>query len=200
MPDPETGYDFPTLPDYLAPDLDIVFIGINPSVISVSHGHYFFRKTNRFWPAFSQSRLSLGVRQVLQRDAVGPEDDRLLLEHGFGFTDVVKRPSPNANALTPADYAEWAPRLLARLEPIKPRIACFHGVTGYRAFLRYALNAPKESVELGPQTRTLAGARIFVAPNPSPANAHFRLQDQVDAYERLADLRDQLRSRAKKKG
>ena len=30
-----------TLPDYLAPDLDIVFVGINPGAYSAEVGHYF---------------------------------------------------------------------------------------------------------------------------------------------------------------
>lgn len=47
-------HDFPTLPDLLCPGMDLVFVGINPSPYSVEHGHYFARRTNRFWPAFSR--------------------------------------------------------------------------------------------------------------------------------------------------
>src|SRR6185503_14579406 len=101
-----------TLPDLLGPGLTVVFVGINPSSYSVARGHYFARRQNRFWPAFSRSRLSAPVRAALGRDALGPEDDAVLLDHGFGFTDVVKLPSASAAALRPADYAEWAPRLL----------------------------------------------------------------------------------------
>jgi double-stranded uracil-DNA glycosylase len=51
-------YDFPTLPDYLQPGLNLVFIGINPGLYSLRYGHYFARTTSRFWPAFSGSKLS----------------------------------------------------------------------------------------------------------------------------------------------
>src|SRR5207253_5359007 len=104
-----------TLPDLLRPGLEVVFVGINPSSYSVARGHYFARRQNRFWPAFSRSRLSGPVRAALGRDQLGPEDDVRLLEHGFGFTDVVKVSSSNASTLRPADYAEWAPRLTERL-------------------------------------------------------------------------------------
>lgn len=186
------SYPFRTLPDYLTPGLRIVFIGINPGLLSVDRGHYFARSTSRFWPALARSCLSEPIRQALGRETLGPEDDARLLEFGIGFTDVVKRPGPNAAELKPADYAQWAPRLLERLTRFEPRVACFHGVTAYRAFTSYALDSPREPAPLGPQTRTLGATRIFLAPNPSPANAHFRLEDQVASYDALADLLESL--------
>lgn len=181
------GYPFPTLPDYLRVGLRIVFVGINPSSYSVERGHYFARRTNRFWPAFSASRLSAEARAGLGREVLGPEDDGGLLRFGIGFTDVVKRPSANAAALGPADFAQWAPGLLARLERYRPEVACFQGVLGYRAFLRHALAEPDPGATLGPQGRRLGATRVYVVPNPSPANAHFRPSDQVAWYDRLAD-------------
>ena len=47
---------------------------------------------------------------------------------------------------------------------------------------------PKEPTPLGPQERRLGDARIFLAPNPSPGNAHFRAEDQVRFYDELSDL------------
>ena len=110
------GDRFATLPDYLRPRLALVFVGINPGRYSVQRGHYFARKTSRFWPAFSRSVLSAGVRRAVGRDTLGPEDDATLTIYGIGFTDVVKRPSRNAAELRPADFEKWAPRLLQRLQ------------------------------------------------------------------------------------
>jgi TDG/mug DNA glycosylase family protein len=163
-------------------------VGINPSSYSVAAGHYFARKQNRFWPALSRSRLSLPVRVALGRDQLGPEDDLVLPEHGIGLTDVVKIPSSNASTLRPADYAEWAPRLIERLASVEPRVVCFQGAMAYGAFRRYGLGRPNAPVVLGPQEGALAGARIYVVPNPSPANAHFTPADQAAWYDRLADF------------
>ncbi len=185
-------YPFPTMPDYLAPGLRLVFVGINPSVYAVQQGHYFARRINRFWPAFSRSRLSLPVRTALHRELLTPEDDARLLEFGIGFTDVVKRPSRNVAELKPSDYQEWAPRLLARLELYRPLVACFHGVTGYGAFARYVLAEPPRRYELGEQSRRIGTTRLFVVPNPSPANAHFTPADQVAWYDRLAEYLENL--------
>jgi double-stranded uracil-DNA glycosylase len=181
-----TRYGFRTLPDLLRHDLDLVFVGINPGLYSVERGRYFARTTNRFWPAFSRSRLSVSARRGLRRQALGPDDDRALLRFGIGFTDVVKRPSANAAALNVNDFELWAPRLLERVRRYRPRVVCFHGVTGYRAFVRHAFRRDQDTWELGPQTLMLGRTRVFLAPNPSPANAHFTLADQIRWYDALA--------------
>jgi TDG/mug DNA glycosylase family protein len=184
-----------TLPDLLADDLDIVFVGINPSVYSAERGHYFARRTNRFWPAFSRSRLSRRAREVLGVDVLAPEHDRALLEFGFGFTDVVKRATNNVAALKPGELDTAAPALFAKLERHRPRIACFHGLSGFRPFLRAAFKADPRDCALGLQKESIGSTRLFVVPNPSPANAHFTPADQAGWYDRLADALSARRRR-----
>ncbi len=187
------SYPFRTLPDYLSPGLDLVFVGINPGLYSVEHGHYFARPTSRFWRAFSRSVLSAPIRAALGRAALGPEDDAGLLAFGIGFTDVVKVPSRSAGELRTRDYRVWAPRLLARLRTCAPRVACFHGLTGYRAFGRHALGEPQGNWRLGVQPHRVGLTHLFVTPNPSPANAHFQLRDYMAWYNRLAEFLQALR-------
>ena len=177
-----------TLPDLLREGLDIVFVGINPSVYSARQGHYFARKTNRFWPAFSRSVLSAAARQRLGVALLRPEHDAALLDHGFGFTDVVKRATSNAAQLAPGELASAAPSLLAKLETCRPRLACFHGVTGYRPFHRIVFPDATDLPVLGVQKETIGLTRLVVVPNPSPANAHFTPADQTLWYDALAEL------------
>ena len=177
---------FQTLPDYLKPGLALVFVGINPGLYSVNAGHYFARPTSRFWPAFSRSMLSASIRASLRKQRLVPEDDGALLRFGIGFTDVVKMPSRSAADLRPRDYRAWAPRLRARLETAGPRVACFHGLTAYRAFTRYALDEPDRDWRLGVQPLRLGRVRLFVVPNPSPANAHFQMPEYIVWYDRVA--------------
>lgn len=40
-----------TVPDVIAPRLDVLFCGINPGLYSGAVGHHFARPGNRFWPA-----------------------------------------------------------------------------------------------------------------------------------------------------
>ncbi|VFU10555.1 mismatch-specific DNA-glycosylase [Methylocella tundrae] len=173
----------PGLPDLLREGLKVVFVGINPSIFSASQGHYFARKTNRFWPAFSRSVLSLAAREAIGASSLGPTHDRALLDHGFGFTDMVARPTARASELNPAEFAAGAPLLIEKLERYRPGVACFHGMTAYRIFHRM-LGVDSEAV-LGAQPLRIAGARLFVVPNPSPANAHSSPADQTLWYDRL---------------
>lgn len=174
-----------TLPDLMRGGLDVVFIGINPSVYSVEQGHYFARRTNRFWPAFSRSRLSQRARDALGLSRLGPAHDSILLDHGFGFTDCVKRATARADELTQEEFHLGCTDLLARLESCQPRIACFQGLTGFRPFLRIlAPGAGKP--EQGQQPQRIGRTRLFVIPNPSPANAHETVQSQTAWYDYLA--------------
>jgi len=175
-----------TLPDLLGDGLDVVFVGINPGLYSAALGHYFARRTNRFWPAFSRSVLSRQARLGLGLPELGPEHDAALLAYGFGFTDVVKRPTGNAAQLAPGELAAAAPALLAKLAAYRPLVACFHGLTGYRPFARAVFADDGGALALGVQPRMIGASRIFVVPNPSPANAHFTPTDQAGWYDRLA--------------
>lgn len=56
-----------TLPDILVPDLDLVFVGINPSIYSALRGQYFARPSNMFWRCLNASGL---VPEPLGRSAV----------------------------------------------------------------------------------------------------------------------------------
>ena len=97
-----------TLPDLLCDGLDVVFVGINPSLFSVAQGHYFARKANRFWPCFSRSVFSLGVRRALGVEWLEPNHDQFMPAHGIGYTDVVKRPTAKAVELSRDEYVAGA--------------------------------------------------------------------------------------------
>ena len=185
--DSHQQYPFRTLPDYLRHGLALVFIGINPGLYSVERGHYFARTTNRFWPAFSASKLSATMRRSLDVERLTPEHDSLLPRFGIGLTDVIKRPSANASELKPAEFEQWVPHLVEKLERFAPGVACFHGLTGFRPFLRFALASDRKPT-LGPQPEHIGRTRLFVVPNPSPANAHFTPRDQAAWYDRLAEF------------
>jgi TDG/mug DNA glycosylase family protein len=187
--DPSPGHA--TLPDLLAEGLDVVFVGINPSVYSAERGHYFARPTNRFWPCLSRSVLSLAAREALSVAVLRPEHDRALLDHGIGFTDLVKRATPKAGDLSRAELAEGVQDLLAKLVRYRPRIACFHGITGYRPVHR-VLTDGAAKIALGLQEPHLGPTRVYLAPNPSGANAHFTPNDQSRWYDRLAECLGQI--------
>ena len=168
-----------TLPDYLTPELTLVFVGLNPGLTSARDGHYFVSPRNRFWRAVN----SAGIFDP----PLEAETDHMALEQGIGFTDVVKRPSAGASDLRAADFREWAPVLKDKLERYAPRVVCFHGSVAYRNFLRYAERVNLRP-ELGLQTRPIGASTVFLVPNPSPANAAFSMDDLVGWYYQLRIL------------
>lgn len=179
-----------TLPDYLRAGLDIVSIGLNPSLPSVRDGFYFANPRNRFWRALNASGL---VGEPLEPGIAAME--KLYAACAIGFTDVVKRPTAGGRELRAADYKEWAPVLHQRLLQFQPRIAWFQGKQAYANYLKYAMES-RPAIDWGEQALRIGDSRVFVTPNPSPANAAFSLDDLVDWYTRLAHLRDSLHQEA----
>lgn len=174
-----------TLPDYLGPGLDIVIVGINPSLYSVQQGHYYARPGNRFWRAANQAGLFA--------ETLDAATDSRVLKSGVGLTDVVKRPTAAAAEIQVKDFGCWAPVLTKKLKRFKPRIVCFQGIGGYRNYLRYGRRlAVPARLRPGRQDRMLEASIVFLVPSPSGLNAQYSLEDLVGWYRRLGELRDEL--------
>jgi TDG/mug DNA glycosylase family protein len=173
-----------TLPDHLKTGLDLVLVGLNPGLQSARVGHYFASPRNRFWRAANQAGLF--------DPPLCAEGDHRALAQGIGFTDVVKRASSGSADLRAADFRRWAPVLEEKLVRYGPRIVCFHGMVAYRNFLRYGPeSSPLIGTELGPQSRAIGVSKVYVVPNPSPANAAYSPDDLAAWYSRLRAFREE---------
>jgi double-stranded uracil-DNA glycosylase len=161
------------LPDVIAPDLDILFCGINPSLMSAARGHHFARPGNRFWPALHLAGLT--PRRLT------PDEDRELLRYGIGVTNVVARPTRAAAELSTVELREGAAALDDLVARYRPRVVAVLGITAWRT----AFDRP--NAVLGRQPERVGGAETWVAPNPSGLNAHYQLPDLARWY---ADLRE----------
>jgi len=160
------------VPDLIAPDLRVLFCGINPSVYSAVVGHHFARPGNRFWPTLHGAGF---VERVLR-----PSEERELLARGIGITNVCGRASASAATLSPEDYAAGSASLRRKLRRYRPRVIAFLGLGAYRI----AARAPDAVV--GPQPLAFAGIPTWALPNPSGLNAHYQLADLVAVYRELA--------------
>jgi double-stranded uracil-DNA glycosylase len=159
------------LPDVVAPDLDILFCGINPSLTSAARRHHFARPGNRFWPALHLAGLT--PRRLT------PDEDRELLRYGIGVTNLVDRPTRTAAELGLDELRAGADALATLVARYRPRVLAVLGVTAWRtAFARPAAT-------LGRQPERIGGAETWVAPNPSGLNAHHQLPDLARCYREL---------------
>jgi len=107
-----------TLEDLLQPGLRAVCVGINPSPMSVEAGHYY--------QGILGQRFFGRLRYVglLSEDSDGFEDDAAFAS-GVGFTDIVKRPTPNATAVSAAEFEHGQHVLEAKLEAHPPEFVIF---------------------------------------------------------------------------
>ena len=176
-----------TLPDYLADGLDVISVGLNPSLPSVARGYYFANPRNRFWRALNASDL---LHEKLEPGKAAMQ--QLFENESIGYTDLVKRPTANASTLRATDYRSGAAQLAARLEQHQPRIAWFHGKLAIGHFLRYTSPEHLEQISWGRQSFSLGKMIVYVSPNPSPANAAYSLDDIVASYNQLAGIKRNL--------
>jgi TDG/mug DNA glycosylase family protein len=172
----DRGPDKP-LPDVIAPDLDVLFCGINPSLTSAARGHHFARPGNRFWPALHLAGLT--PRRL------APEEDRELLRHGLGVTNLVDRPTRTAAELSPEELRAGAAALEDLVARYRPRILAVLGITAWRLAFDHA------RAGWGRQDRRPGGAEAWVLPNPSGLNAHHQLPDLARLYGGLRAPSDQ---------
>jgi len=163
-----------TVPDILPEPgaaFSVLFCGINPGLYSAAKGWHFARPGNRFWPALALSGFT-GRR-------LAPHEQDLLPGYGLGITNLVARASARATELTNAELRAGGARLREVVVRHKPHVVAVAGVTAYRA----AFARPR--AQIGPQPEILAGARLWILPNPSGLNAHWPLGALVDEFRLL---------------
>jgi double-stranded uracil-DNA glycosylase len=146
------------LPDYVAPGLRLLFVGINPGLVSAAAGHYYANPRNAFWRLLHEEELT-PVR-------LRPDEDARMPAFGYGLTDIVKRPSRGAADLKAAEFVAGRERLARLVRRLRPRAVCFNGKTAFEGTF-----GKGTCRHFGPQEVRLAGAPVFVVPSTSPANA-----------------------------
>ena len=162
-----------TVEDVIAPDLRVLFCGINPGLYTAAVGHHFARPGNRFWKALHAGGFTPRV--------LSPWEEDELLRHGCGITNVVGRATAAAAEVTPDELAEGGRRLDEKVRRHGPRWLAVLGLGAYRT----AFGRPRAA--LGPQDETVGGARVWVLPNPSGLNASYRPDDFARLFRELRD-------------
>ena len=151
------------VPDVIAPNLKVLFCGINPGLYSAAVGHHFARPGNRFWPAL----MSSGFTDRL----LAAFEERELLNVGFGITNVVNRATASAAELSKDELINGSKTLRAKVLRNRPKCLAVLGIGAYRTAFS------KPDAKLGLQEHVIGDSMIWVLPNPSGLNAHYQLKD-----------------------
>lgn len=150
----------------------ILFIGFNPSLTSYERGFNYAGRNNRFYRVLYESGLTTRL--------YSPEESpQLLDDYGYGFTNIVTRPTRRADELMAQDYAEGRKVLLQKIKQYKPEFACYVGKGVYEQFVQ------KRQLPWGFQNPSaIPSTRDFVGPSTSGL-VRMTLAEQVSIYAML---------------
>jgi TDG/mug DNA glycosylase family protein len=160
-----------TVPDVIRSGLDVLFVGINPGLYSGAVGHHFARPGNRFWKALHGSGFTQRI--------LSPFEERALLNHGLGITNLVERATRGAEQLDAQELRDGAASAEKKVCQNQPRVVAFLGVGAYRVAFQV------RDAAVGPQEGRICESDVWVLPNPSGLNAHYQLGDLISAFTEL---------------
>ena len=163
------------LPDILAPNLDVIFVGAAPSHSSADAGHYYAGPTNKFWLLLHQSGFT--PRRLR------PEQDSDVLEFGIGLTGIYKNLSTSANHLLPVPSPEQQRDLQEKLVKLAQTFLCYNGKDVYK------LCTGRTCIDWGAQLERIGTSRVFVVISSS-ARADGWARERLEQYGELKRLVD----------
>jgi TDG/mug DNA glycosylase family protein len=157
--------------DVIAPNLKVLFCGINPGLYSGATGHHFARPGNRFWPALYNAGFTGRL--------LSPHEERELLTRGYGVTNVVARTTARADELSQEELIAGGRKLKMKVRRYRPKVLAVLGISAYRA----AFDRPQ--ARLGRQDDSIGETLIWVLPNPSGLNAHYQPKDLARLFREM---------------
>jgi TDG/mug DNA glycosylase family protein len=162
------------VPDLVGPGTRLVIVGINPGLWTAAVKSHFARPGNRFYPALYAAGIT--DRRLDPAAGMSDEDRASLVGRGIAITNLVRRATARADELSRDELVAGRGALEAFVRQHRPRVVAVLGVTAYRS----AFGKPK--AVLGRQPEDLAGAELWVVPNPSGLNAHDTVASLAAAY------------------
>ena len=167
-----------TVPDLVGDAPRLVAVGINPGLWTAATATHFAHPSNRFYPALYLAGIS--AHRIDPAAGMTPDDRDHLIRRGLAITNIVARATSRAADLASEELRAGARELVDRLADWRPAVVAVAGVTAFRI-------AFGGSAKLGEQPQLLAGARLFVVPNPSGLNAHETVESLARWYRAPAE-------------
>lgn len=163
-----------TIADHLRKNLDVIFVGFNPSIRSSETGHHYANPNNRFW-------------RILHEAGITPRkydttEDFKLLDLGYGMTNIVARPTKAADEIAKEEYQQGKEELRLKIIALKPKIVCF---VGKGVYLQYS--GRKEAPWGIQQESVVPGVIDYVAPSSSGL-VRMKMEDVVEIYRGIPKL------------
>ncbi|MEY4513406.1 MAG: hypothetical protein RLZZ450_5528 [Pseudomonadota bacterium] len=139
------------LPDIIEPDLSVLFCGINPGMRAAASGHHFEGRGNRFWKVLHLS----GFTPI----EIAPDNDRSILDYGFGLTTVVERATASAEQVAEHEFIGASAALKHKLVRYRPGCIAFLGKSAYSAL------TDQRNLPWGLQAEKMGASQVWLLPN-----------------------------------
>jgi TDG/mug DNA glycosylase family protein len=152
----------------------LVFVGINPGLMTAATQIHFGNPGNRFRPAL----VGAGLLEPAVDGRAGMTEGDLarLVSRGVGITNLVPFATARADELTRTQLLAGRTRLEGFVEQHRPSVVAMLGITAYRvAFADPGAVTGRQPEPLGP-------AALWVVPNPRGLNAHESVASLAAAY------------------
>lgn len=162
------------LPNAGDPALRLLFVGINPGLWTAATQTHFAHPVNRFYPALL--RAGILTHPVDPAAGMSEQDRDHVRARGIGITNLVRRATTKASELTAAELRAGGEQLRECIASHRPSVVAVAGITAYRTAFAF----PRAVT--GRQPEALAGAELWVVPNPSGLNAHETVTSLAQAY------------------
>lgn len=105
-----------TLKELVSPCIHTLIVGINPPPPAVTVGHYYQGRLGRqLW----RCMRAAGIGNLLESDR--GQEDSVLFHQGFGFMDLVRRPTARASQLRLDEWRQGGDSLIQRVAALECR-------------------------------------------------------------------------------
>ncbi len=105
-----------TLKELVSPSIHTLIVGINPPPPAVAVGHYYQGRLGRqLWRCMRVA----GIGNLLESDR--GQEDSVLFHQGFGFMDLVRRPTARASQLRSDEWRQGGDSLIQRVADLACR-------------------------------------------------------------------------------
>jgi double-stranded uracil-DNA glycosylase len=159
------------LSDLVAPDLRVLFCGINPGTLSGQLGLHFARPGNRFWKLLHAGGFT--------QEVLAPSEQHNLPELGIGITNLVARVTAAASELSVSELREGARQLESKVVTLRPRCVAVLGLQAYRTAFR------RPGATAGPQFEGIGESQLWLLPNPSGLQARYQMPEMSRMFRTL---------------
>lgn len=168
---PSTYAHLPLLPDAVADNLLVLFVGLNPGIRTARTGHAYSHPSNLFWKLLHSGG-------VTPRRCAPEEDGDMPRLYGLGLTNIVSRPSRNGGELSRGEMDEGVSVLEEKAARWRPETVCIVGKSIWESVWRvrhggkavgkaFRYGWQDESENMGVVEGEWPGARVFVATSTS---------------------------------